>query len=214
LLGEIVVAQSATIKTAVFSVGAADWVQIFSFTDTLEIRCPIIDSLIDSGLLKGQKWNLGTNPMALCLDPAASWRTDPAYVTFGSTARWILDPIDAVNYVKIYQTPTGPKLLLQEVKGDKVIPNQATDPYGQLLGLMKTPASVATMAMPTATPVSAMPGSSWIEYSNIPPDAAQMFPGNTYAHGSLLRPATPDAAGALGTAQMQTDVLTYLGTHL
>jgi hypothetical protein len=214
LLGEVVVAQSQNIKTAIFNTGGADWVQIFAFTASTQIRCSLIDSLIDTGVLQGQKSNLGTNPMALCLDPAAPWRTNPAYQSFAATARWVLDPVDAVNYGAIYRSPTGPKLLLQEVKGDQVIPNEASDPYGMLLGLTKVPAAVATMAMPMATPAAGMPPSAWIEYSNVPADPAQMFPGNTYAHGSLLTPATPDAAGLLGTAQMQTDAITYLVTHL
>jgi hypothetical protein len=214
LLGEITVAQSSTLKTAIFNVGGADWVQIVTFTANVQIRCSILDSLIDAGVLQGAKSNLGTNPGALCLDPAAAWRTDPAFVSFGAVARWILDPVDAVNYAGVYRGASGPKLLLQEVKGDQVVPNEATDPYGTLLGLMKTPAAVGTSAMPAATPASGSAGSSWVEYSNIPADTAQMFPGNTYAHGSLLQPATPDLAGLLGTAQMQTDAITFLGTHL
>jgi dienelactone hydrolase len=213
LLGETTVAQSKAIKTAVFSVGGADWVQIFTFTANPQIRCSIIDSLIDAGVLQGAKSNLGTNPAALCLDPAAPWRSNPAFVSFGAVARWILDPIDAINFTRAYRMG-GDQLFLQEVKGDLVVPNEATDPYGSLLGLMKVPASVATSAMPTATPAAGMAGSSWVEYKNIPADPAQMFPGNNYAHGSLLSPATPDPAGLLGTAQMQTDALTYLGTHL
>jgi hypothetical protein len=214
LIGEMTVAKSASMKTAVFAAGGADWVQILSFTATTQIRCPIIDSLIDAGILTGQKSNLGTNPNALCLDPNASWRSDPGFVSFATTTRWVLDPADAVNFAQIYRTPTGPKLVLQEIKGDQVFPNEATDPYGMLLGLTQTPASVATSAMPTPTPVTAMPPSSWVLYTNVPADPATMFPGNTYAHGSLLQPATMDAAGLLGTAQMQTDALTFLGTHL
>lgn len=214
LLGEITVAQSTSIKTALFNVGGADWVQIVTFTANTQIRCSILDGLIDAGVLQGTKSNLGTNPAALCLDPAAPWRTDPAFLNFAAIARWILDPVDAVNFTGVYLAASGPKLLLQEVKGDQVIPNEATDPYGSLLGLMKVPASVATSAMPTATPASGMAGSSWVQYANIPADATQMFPGNTYAHGSLLQPATPDAAGLLGTAQMQTDAITFLVTHL
>jgi hypothetical protein len=214
LLGEITVAQSRAIKTAIFNAGGADWVEIFTFTANPQIRCSVLDSLIDAGVLQGEKSNFGTNPNALCLDPVAAWRMNPAFVSFGAIARWILDPADAVNYARAYGSAAGPKLFLQEVKGDQVIPNEATDPFGALLGLMKAPAAIATSAMPAATPASAGAGSSWVEYSNVPVDAAQAFPGNTYAHGSLLQPATPDAAGLLGTAQMQTDALTFLGTHL
>jgi hypothetical protein len=128
--------------------------------------------------------------------------------------RWVIDPADGVNYALKYRAATGPKVLLQEVAGDAIIPNEATDPWGLLLGLTKTPAALATSAMPMPTPAAAMPGASWIQYTTTPPDAATAFPGNTYAHGSLLTPATSDTAGLLGTAQMQTDAITYLVTHL
>jgi dienelactone hydrolase len=214
LIGAVTVAVSPNIKTAVFANGAADWVQIFTFTQSVGIRCSLLDALIDAGVLMGAKSNMGTNPNALCLDPNFAWRQDPGYLAFASTARWVLDPADGVNYAAAYRAPMGPKVLLQEVIGDAVIPNEATDPWGALLGLMKTPAGVATMAMPMPTPAAAMPGSSWIQYKTLPADAATGFPGNTYAHGSLLAPATPDTAGLLGTAQMQTDAITYLVTHL
>ena len=46
-----------------------------------------------------------------------------------------------------------------------------------------------------------------------------MFPGNAYAHGSLLRPAEPSAtmaaqSGQLGTLRMQVDTVGYLSSHL
>jgi hypothetical protein len=214
LIGAVTVAESKTIQTIVFNVGAADWVQVVTFTANTTIRCSMLDALIDAGVLMGQKSNMGTNPNALCLDPNASWRMDPNYLAYSAVMRWVLDPADGVNYVDAYRGAMGKKVLLQEVIGDQLIPNEATDPWGMLLGLTNVPANVATGAMPTPTPAAAMLGGSWIQYTNIPPNAAQMFPGNTYAHGSLLSPATPDAAGLLGTAQMQTDTITYLVTHL
>jgi hypothetical protein len=64
-----------------------------------------------------------------------------------------------------------------------------------------------------------MPGPAWIRYANLDADPSSMFPGNAYAHGSLLAPATPTAtmvapAGELGTLRMQTDSIGFLVTHL
>jgi hypothetical protein len=216
LIGGVTVAVSHSMKTAVFADGAADWVQILEFTQNASIRCSFLDALIDGGVLMGAKSKLGTNPNALCLDPNAAWRQDPRYLAFTGAARWVLDPADGVNYASVYRAAMGPKVLLQEEIGDAVVPNEATDPWGMLLGLTKTPAGVATSAMPMPTPAAAMPGSAWIQYKTLPADPATGFPGNAYAHGSLLAPApsTPETAGLLGTAQMQTDAITYLVTHL
>jgi dienelactone hydrolase len=219
LIGAVTVAVSPDVKNAVFNVGAADWVQVFSDTPTDAIRCPIIDALIDGGLLHGAKWGAGPmhDPMALCLDPAGAWKTDPGFIQFAQSARWVLDPVDAVNYVGAYQAASGANALLAEVIGDQVVPNSATDELGALLGLTPTDAAVATAVPPTApSPAAPMPGSQWIRYRNLPADMTSGFPGNSYAHGSLLQPATPlpDQSGLLGTSLMQTDTLTYLVTHL
>jgi hypothetical protein len=214
LIGGVTVPVSRTMKTAVFSVGAADWVQVFTFTASTSIRCPLLDALIDAGVLEGVKWNMGANPNALCLDPNGAWRKDPRYLAFASVTRWVLDPADGVNYAAAFRAPMGPTAMLQEVVGDAVVPNEATDPFGMLLGLTKTPAATATSAMPMPTPAAAMPAGSWISYATLPPDPASGFPGNAYGHGSLLSPSTSDAAGLLGTAQMQTDAITFLVTHL
>jgi hypothetical protein len=214
ILGGVFMPVSRGIRTGVFNVGAADWVQLFTYTESVSIRCPLLDALIDQGVLEGAKWNLGANPSALCLDPTGAWRQSPAFLAFASVARWILDPADGVNYAEPLRATGGPEILLQEVIGDAVVPNDATDPYGALLGLVKGPAAVATTAMPAPTLAAAMPGSAWIQYRTVPADVGQAFPGSTYSHGSLLAPATPDLAGLLGTAQMQTDAITFLVTHL
>ncbi len=219
LVGAVTVAVSPDVKNAVFNVGGADWVQIFTDTPTDAIRCPIIDALIDGGLLQGNRWGAGPthDPTALCLDPAGTWKTDPGFIQFAQSARWVLDPVDAVNYVGAYHGASGDHALLEEVIGDQVVPNTATDEFGALLGLTSTDAAVATAVPPTApSPAAPMPGSQWIRYKNLPADMATGFPGNSYAHGSLLQPATalPDQSGLLGTSLMQTDTLTYLVTHL
>jgi hypothetical protein len=40
--------------------------------------------------------------------------------------------------------------------------------------------------------------------------AAGAFPGNTFAHASLLRPANGNPDGTLGTVRLQTDAITFL----
>jgi hypothetical protein len=194
-------------------VGAADWVQIFSYTDAVEIRCPIIDALIDFGVLSGEKWNLGTNPNALCLAPGAPWRSDPAFMTFAATTRWILDPADGENYASVYSGGHR-SAMLQEVIDDAVVPNLAALSYGGLIGPQPGPAAVATSATPSPSTAAGTAGSQWIQYRTLPADTTTGFPGNTYAHGSLLAPADAAPDGVLGTAQMQTDALTYLVSHL
>jgi hypothetical protein len=218
LLGSVSVAVSSDIKTAVFNVGGADWVQVFSDTPSPGIRCPLLDALIEGGLLQGQKWNLGSNPAALCLDPEASWKRSPGFLQFAQSARWLLDPVDGVNYAPVYRAAGGPQVLLAEVVGDEVIPNSASEQWAALLGLVPAPAAIASALPPAPTEASAMGGSQWIRYRTL--DAQGMFPGNTYSHGSLLAPAAAapslmaGVSGVLGTALMQTDTLTYLVTHL
>jgi hypothetical protein len=218
LIGSVSVAVSPDIKSAVLNVGGADWVQVFSDTDSVGIRCPLLDGLIDAGILSGQKWSMGANAEALCLDPLASWKTAPGFLQFAQTARWVLDPVDGVNYAPVYGSAEGPSVLVGEVLGDQVVPNSATEQFAGLLGLMPSAAAIVRMVPPGPSAEVALPGSHWVQYETLP--AMGMFPGNTYSHGSLLAPAALEseamagASGLLGTALMQTDTLTYLVTHL
>jgi hypothetical protein len=205
------VAVSPSIKTAVLDVGAADWVQIFSYTKTDGLRCTLLDALIDALVLRGQKWNLGANADALCLDKNRAWAKDPGFLQFATISRWILDPIDGMNYWQRYGERN---VLLQEVIGDEVVPNEATEPFGHLLGLSPSDAAPASHDKLGPTDAAAASGSAWIQYKHLDADANKAFPGNTFSHGSMLKPANDMADGQLGTAQMQTDLVTYLAHNL
>jgi hypothetical protein len=205
------------VTAAVLNVGGGDWMQILTDTRTPEIRCPLVDSLIAGGVLSGQPWNLGANGDALCLGD--SWKTDPGFLQFVSAARWMLDPADPVNHTLGLTSDGVPPLLLEEVVSDAVVPNSATLALATLLALDPVAADVAASASLAPTPAAVMPGSSWIRYENLDADPSTMFPGNAYAHGSLLAPATPSAtmvapAGELGTLRLQTDSIGFLVTHL
>lgn len=219
LIGGVTVAVSPDVKAAVLNVGGGNWLRILTDTSTPAIRCPLIDALLGAGVLAGgdaAKWNLGTNPMALCLGD--TWKSDPGFIQFGASLRWMLDPVDGANYASMYGSDRA-RVLFEEVIGDEVVPNSASEQFGTLLGLMPGPAATSMSTMPPPTAALAMPKSLWIQYANIA--AAGAFPGNLYSHGSLLAPATSDPtstmldpAGVLGTALMQTDTLTFLATNL
>jgi hypothetical protein len=222
LLGGVTVAQSSSVRAAELNVGAADWVQVLVDSDTPGIRCPLVDGLISAGVLRGQTWNGGTNPNATCLGD--DWQTDPGFLQFAAAARWILDPIDPVNYADRYArdsagTARAPSVLLAEVVGDAVIPNSATLTFGTALGLQPEQAERATPDSLTPSPAVIAPGAHWLRYEGVAADPASQFPGNAYAHGSLLAPADPGpgmtpGSGELGTLRMQLDALGFFATHL
>jgi hypothetical protein len=217
LIGGMSIARSPDVSAGVLNAGGADWMQIVTDTDTPGIRCPLVDALIAGGALTGEPWNLGANPNALCL--GESWKTEPGYLEFVSAARWLLDPADAVNHVGVLAQAGAPPVLVAEVVGDPVIPNSATDILGGALGLTPVAAQPAGAPPLEPTPAAVAPGSAWLRYENLDADPATMFPGNAYAHGSLLAPATPsssmlEVSGQLGTARMQTDTVSFLVSHL
>jgi dienelactone hydrolase len=214
LIGAVSVANSTEVSAAVLNVGGADWLQVLSETQTLGIRCPLIDALIAAGVIPGQPWNLGQNPAATCVGD--TWRSEPGYLQFASAARWILDPVDAVNYTRALTA--RPPVLIGEVVGDPVVPNSATETLATGLGLLPTDAAVAASATPDPTPEVLAAGSVWIRYLNLDANAAMMFPGNGFGHGSLLSPATPTAtmaapSGELGTIRIRVDGLSFLMAH-
>lgn len=221
IIGSLIVSMSPDIKAAVLNVGGASFVDIIEYTDTTALRCPLFDTLIDAGIIEGDKWN----PFAhtgICEDDPSAWQVQPGYQVFAATSRWILDPADGVHFATgLHERP----VLLQEVIGDLVVPNVATELFGKLL----SPAPVGTSNARAADvwlPTSAIPHPSaalfkgpalatpaWLTYVNVPADAESGFPGNFYHHGSLLAPAT-GVGGSLGTGQMQTDAITYLAATL
>lgn len=215
LIGTVSVAMS-DLPVGVLHVGGADWLTVLTDTATLGIRCPLIDALIQSGVMAGELWSGGANTAATCV--GESWKTDPGFVQFSQAARWVLDPVDGVNFASAYLREDAPNVLLVEVKDDPVVPNTATEAFGTLLGLSRAPAATASAATPDPSPAAAEPGSRWIVYANLPGNAALGFPGNAYGHGSLLAPAPASStqgeqSGGLGTALLRVDTLTYLLTH-
>src|SRR6185369_4366874 len=60
ILGTIAAATTPEIETALINVGAVGWADILENTETLEIRCALVNGLIDAGILVGNKWTGGT----------------------------------------------------------------------------------------------------------------------------------------------------------
>lgn len=216
LIGSVSVAVGRTLDTGVLNAGGADWVQVLTDTATPAIRCPLVDSLIGSGVLTGEAWNGGANPNALCLSEA--WKSEPRFQEFAAAARWILDPVDGINYAGRY-AEGEPAVLIAEVIDDAVVPSSATAGFATALGLSPEAAAPATSAAPPPSPAALGEGSRWIQYQTLDADPASMFPGNAYGHGSLLSPVPPGPglpieSGQLGTVRMQVDTLAYLVSHL
>jgi hypothetical protein len=217
LIGGVSAAHSPELGAAVLNVGGADWMQILTDTETAAIRCPLVDSLIAGGVLAGETWDAGANPDALCLTD--DWKTEPGFVSFAAAARWLLDPADGINHIAALDAGLRPPVLVGEVDGDLVIPNSSTLTLATALGLTPNAADVAASAVLAPTPVALAQGSAWVRYLNLDADPVSMFPGNAYAHGSLLQPAEPSPAmaaqsGQLGTLRMQVDSIGYLSSQL
>ncbi|MDQ3337290.1 MAG: hypothetical protein M4D80_19175 [Myxococcota bacterium] len=223
IIGGITAATSTDIKTSVLNVPGVGWADIFENTQTLDIRCTLVDGLIDAGTLTGDKRDTKGTPTetddtGLCI--GQEWKTQPGYRQFAAIGRWVLDPADPANFVQRLVMSMGmDKFLIQEVVGDTVVPNLATANAAALTGRTAVPARRNTAAIPTPTDTitAPMPSSKYIKYATIPADAA---PGNTYTHGSLLSPAgmaaqcsagTPQFCdGVFATGQMVVDAITYL----
>jgi hypothetical protein len=215
LLGGVAVATSERLSGAVLNEAAGDWVGVLSDTATDAIRCPLVDSLIAGGVLEGTPWDGGAASDATCL--GQDWKRDPRFLEFAAAARWLLDPVDPLNYAARLAA-AAPPVLLGEIEGDPVIPNTASEALASLIGLDPEPASVATAPPIAPTPGALAEGNVRIRYSGVPADADSGFPGNAYGPGSLLAPAPPapdmaDPAGQLGTAQLRVDAITFLGSR-
>ena len=209
ILGSIATAESPTIKAAMLSVPGAGWLDLLENTDTVEFRCPLVDGLIDAGILTGKKWSLGTNADALCLAADKSaWMGQPGYGQFAATARWVLDPADPANFM----SKLAPKrFMIQEVTGDHVVPNIATDRMAALLGMTSKQAAGDAINLAAPAPSAAVLNPTPLEnkYIKYTDDASAV-----YEHASLIRPApTTDTKGAAGTVRMQLDAATFLGAN-
>lgn len=208
------------IKASVLNVPAVGLVDVLENTQTLAIRCTTVDGLIDAGIIMGTKWNGVSGPGGV-VGPGSTgtcttddWKTQAGYLTFSSIARWILDSSDGANFVGRLPA-TGKKFLIQQVVGDTVVPNVATNTMAALTGFTM-PAAGDTTFPPATNP----PGPSPAIVSAFPP----MFSGKwltyttttdyVFRHGSLLSgaavPSSPQANELLGTARVQVDAITFL----
>lgn len=212
IIGSATVAAKPDFRAAVLNVPGVGWVDVLENSATNAIKCPLVDALIGAGILTGDKSNLAVTPnTGLCTTDA--WKTQAGYQQFATIARWALDPADPANFTRKLATR---KVLIQEVVGDTVVPNIATNNEGALLGLQP---QNADPGVPPVTPSAAITNNptanKFVKYPNLPPQAPS-FPGNTFEHASLLRPApTPGGTtvgndGRLGTARIQTDAITFL----
>ena len=230
LIGSTVVSTNPAIKASVLNVGGIGWVDIIENTDSLALRCSMVDALIDAAVIEGTTLmaamvaNSGDPSTATCVNPDTSvWLDQAGWKGFAGIGRWILDPSDGANFLNDL---AGRSFLIQEVIGDEVVPNICQENAAALLGLTAVaaeqyaPANASDPAVPSlgVTPTDYV-APAWIQYVDIAGNAS--FPGNDYQHASLLRPATDDTTGTippgggnLGTAQMQTDAITYLYMNL
>jgi hypothetical protein len=196
IIGATSAATSPDLKVAVLNVGGVGWADILENTETLAIRCQLVNGLIDAGILKGEKWN--GSDMGLCTTDA--WKTQPGWATFSTIGRWVLDPADGANFApKLAQK----KLLIQEVVGDTVVPNIATERLAALTGLaamplMGDPFNNQPSAALTTSPTS----NKFVRYTT---DA-----DNVFVHSSLLRPANLNQNGINGTLRLQVDATYFL----
>lgn len=216
ILGTTTAATIPDLKASVLNVPAVGWVDILENTKTDGIKCPLVDGLIAAGILVGEKSNFPATPTTgLCAGD--EWKTQPGYRQFSSIGRWVLDAADPANFARKLATR---RFLIQQVVDDQVVPNIATEREAALLGQAAAaaaePGATAPPALPPPSAVIAT--SKWVTYKNLDP-AAPSFPGNTFAHGSLLSPAPPPrsapgtpagADGILATLRMQSDAIDFI----
>jgi len=209
------------IKAGVLNASGAGWLDILENTGQTEaFQCPLVDALIDAGFLTGDKFDpeAGTG---LCTTDA--WKTDPGYRQFAVIGRWVLDPAEPANF----NTKLAPsRFLMQRIDGDDVVPNLATDNEGALVQQLRGDAScgvpVGASIVPSTALLAAPTQSHFLDYVTVAPGDASCPPGNTFSHGSLLKPdpsvlgascnpATGAACdGTFATVRLQTDAIFFL----
>jgi pimeloyl-ACP methyl ester carboxylesterase len=209
IIGSTTTALTPDIKTAVLNVPGVGFVDILENTQNLTIRCSLVNALIDAGILVGDKFN-PADGTGLCTTDA--WKTQPGYQQFAVIGRWVLDPADGANFTPLLATR---RFLIQEVVGDQVVPNIATETEAALVGLTAAAqtADCAASATPPASAAITTPplnASKFVRYPTSAPGSAGCAPGNTFAHASLLQPAAATTDARLATVRLQTDALTYL----
>ena len=210
------------IDAGVLNAAGAGWLDIIENTDQTEaFQCPLVDALIDAGILMGAKYDKASGT-GLCTTD--EWKTAPGYRSFAAIARWVLDPADPANFGKQLATR---KIFLQRIENDEVVPNLATDTLGavagQLLGDASCGVPFGTSGIIPSTALLAAPKESqFLNYMTVAPGTPGCLPGNTYSHGSLLQPHasvtgqtcnTTTGAGCDGTfatIRLQTDAIYFL----
>lgn len=206
IIGSTFTATNSNVKAAVLNVPGVGLIDVLENTQTVSIRCSLVNSLIDAGILMGEKFAGGAT--GLCIEQDQGWKTQPGYRQFSTIARWALDPADGANYTPML---AAKRILIQEVIGDLVVPNIATEREAALVGLAPMAADPAASAAPApSAAITTMPMTNkFVQYTNLPA-MAPSFPGNTFQHASLLSPVADGNAGQLGTIRMQTDAITFL----
>ena len=218
MIGTLVAAMSPEVKAAVLNVGGAGWVRIFTESEAPSIRCPVVDGLIEAGILAGERWG-DSNPGALCFQ--SGWQEEPAFVVFRNLAQWVLDAADPGSFAQRLQRRVAAgdvSVMVQQVMGDEVVPNATTETLARALGLgldrdgdaMLDPvtAAVATTNAPSPTSEAASGASTWIAYR--PVDSDDQFAGNAFSHVSIYGVSCENRECWLGTWQMQADAVAFL----
>jgi dienelactone hydrolase len=204
IIGATAVASKPDFHSAVLNVPGVGWLDVLENSQTNAIKCPLVDALIEAKSLVGDKWNPGANS-GLCTTDA--WKTQPGYRQFALLGRWVLDPADGANFARKL---VSRKILIQEVVGDLVVPNVTTNNLGALVGLTSMPADPFPPTAASAAITTNPTADKFVKYTNLPANAGMDFPGNLFAHGSLLRPANASLDGRAGTGRLQTDAITFL----
>ena len=240
IMGSAAVATSADVQAAALNVPGVGWVDILENTQTLAIRCSLVDGLIDAGVLVGDKFNR-TNVTGLCV--GEDWKLQPGYRQFAVIGRWILDSADPVNFTSKL---AARRILIQRVANDTVVPNIATDTEGALVGLTAGAADcgipTGQVILPSAAITTNPQTNKFVNYASIAPGAAACAPGNTFVHASLLAPrgrcsvttttdcdrnavvsasgcpdgevCNPALDGNLATGRLQSDAFAFLFSNL
>ncbi|MGE0548315.1 MAG: hypothetical protein AB7O24_21320 [Kofleriaceae bacterium] len=235
VLGSVIAATTPDLKASVLNTPGVGWLDILEDTQRLELRCPLVDALIDAGTLAGDKSvATGDPPMitsGLCT--TADWSTQPGYRQFSAVARWLLDAAEPANFAPMLADRT---FLMQEIVDDAVVPNATTDVQAVLVDQTKRAADCASSSAPapSSSLVSSPTASVFMTYPSLMIGGA-CSPGNEFEHGSLLQPAAgrcsstvamrctadhecPNAeacipSGRLGTARLQTDAIGFVTLH-
>lgn len=201
IIGNVITATTPDLKASVLNVPAVGLVDVLENTQTLAIRCSTVDGLIAAGIITGTPWNKMEGAAATGTCVGDEWKAQPAYLTFSSIARWILDSADGANFAAQVRAR---RFLIQKVNEDTVVPNSATNTMAALAGLMEQNGDT-TLAAPPLNPspaITDMPKTNkFVKYTNAT--------GFAFSHGSLLTGGTTNE-GRLGTVRVQTDAIFYL----